>query len=299
MRKIKLEDLRGDGRILGPTNAKREASEITKIARHHSATTTGDVWAFQHYWKNTLGWGTGGYHEIILRDGTVQWCYFDEDITNGVGGHNTATYHICLVGNGSFTQEQEKAFDTRAKAAMKRFDLSVKDVLGHNEFIGHSSTICPGINMMMIRDRLGAAEDLTHDEIILASPPKAVGNYRGKLEIFNELSLGMFRIAGWLIPQNGAAFLDLGYVFWIDADNPSVEVGRCRSAGIIRDDVNVAYGLPTGLRFGLDGTLDIQKHAGKKVFPMLRRTNELNGNMISGQTVDVSFPEYTLTIPKR
>lgn len=63
--------------------------------------------------------------------------------------------------------------------------------------------------------------------------------------------------------------------------------------------MNVAYGLPTGLRFGLDGTLDIQKHAGKKVFPMLRRTNEPNGNMISGQTVDVSFPEYTLTIPKR
>lgn len=60
--------------------------------------------------------------------------------------------------------------------------------------------------------------------------------------------------------------LDLGYVFWIDADNPSVEIGRCRSAGIIRDDVNVAYGLPTGLRFGLDGTLDIQKHAGKKYF---------------------------------
>lgn len=85
MRKIRLEDLRGDGRILGPTNAKRKASEITKIARHHSATTTGDVWAFQNYWKNTLGWGTGGYHEIILRDGTVQWCYFDEDITNGVG----------------------------------------------------------------------------------------------------------------------------------------------------------------------------------------------------------------------
>lgn len=299
MRKIRLEDLRGNGRILGPTNAKRKASEITKIARHHSATTTGDVWAFQNYWKNTLGWGTGGYHEIILRDGTVQWCYFDEDITNGVGGHNTPTYNICLVGNGSFTKEQEKAFDTRAKAAMQRFDLSVKDVLGHNEFIGHSSTICPGINMRMLRDRLGDAEDLTHDEIILASPPKVVGNYRGKLEIFNELSLGIFRIAGWLIPQNGAAFLDLGYVFWIDADNPSVEIGRCRSAGIIRDDVNAAYGLPTGLRFGLDGTLDIQKHAGKKVFPMLRRTNEPNGNMISGQTVDITFPEYTLTIPKR
>jgi len=139
----------------------------------------------------------------------------------------------------------------------------------------------------------------THDQIILASPPKTVGHYVGKLEVFNELSLGIFRIGAWLVPINGAAHLNQGYVFWMDADNPSVEVGRCRSAGIVRDDVNAAYGLPSGLRFGLDGTMDIRKFAGKRVFPMLRRTNDPNGNTINGQTVDIRFPEYVLTIPKR
>ncbi|EYT95743.1 MULTISPECIES: N-acetylmuramoyl-L-alanine amidase [Enterococcus] len=155
---IKIEDLRGDSRILGPTNAKRDVSVVKNIARHHSATETGDVFIFQQYWNGELGWGTGGYHEIILRDGTVQWCYFDEDVTNGVGGHNTPTYHICLVGNGSFTEAQEEAFNQRAKAAMERFGLSVENVLGHNEFSGHASNICPGTNMDAVRDILSGGD---------------------------------------------------------------------------------------------------------------------------------------------
>ena len=153
-----IQDLRGDERILGPSNAKRDVSVVTNIARHHSATDTGDVFVFQEYWNGTLGWGTGGYHEIILRDGTVQWCYFDDDVTNGVGGHNTPTYHICLVGNSSFTEAQEKAFNERAKAAMERFGLGVKNVLGHNEFSGHASNICPGINMDVVRDILNGGD---------------------------------------------------------------------------------------------------------------------------------------------
>lgn len=150
----KIVDLRGDSRILGPTNPNRSVAGITKIARHHSATATGDVFAFQNHWKGSLGWGTGGYHEVILRDGTVQRIYNDNVTTNGVGNHNSYTYHICLVGNGSFTAEQEAAFDARAKDAMKRFGLKVADVLGHNEFSGHGSNTCPGINMNTVRSRL-------------------------------------------------------------------------------------------------------------------------------------------------
>ncbi|WP_429975054.1 N-acetylmuramoyl-L-alanine amidase [Enterococcus sp. DIV0840c] len=156
--KTVTQDLRGDARILGPSNAKRDVSVVKNIARHHSATDTGDVFIFQEYWHGTLGWGTGGYHEIILRDGTVQWCYFDDDVTNGVGGHNTPTYHICLVGNSSFTEAQEKTFNERAKAAMERFGLGVENVLGHNEFSGHASNICPGINMDVVRDILNGGD---------------------------------------------------------------------------------------------------------------------------------------------
>src|SRR5690606_10986001 len=107
--------------------------------RHHSATNEGDAISFARYHTQTLGWKTSGYHEIILRDGTVQLCYDPSVITNGVGNHNSYTYHICLVGNGNFTAAQEQAFLERVEVAMQLFNLKVSDVLGHKEFKGHES----------------------------------------------------------------------------------------------------------------------------------------------------------------
>ncbi|MEK5070779.1 peptidoglycan recognition protein family protein [Sporosarcina sp. FSL K6-1508] len=144
------------------TNGTRKESAIKKIARHHSATPTGSWEAFWPYWNKTKGWGTGGYHEIILRNGDVQLCYDPVEITNGIGNHNTNTYHICVVGDGSFTDAQEKTFDERCKLAMKRFGLPVADVLGHNEFSG-TSTSCPGINMTIVRARLGKGGTVVAD----------------------------------------------------------------------------------------------------------------------------------------
>ncbi|EPB3092463.1 N-acetylmuramoyl-L-alanine amidase [Enterococcus faecium] len=190
-------------------------------------------------------------------------------------GVNVLLIEWCFIDNANDMRRLDQNMDQAVRAAMS--------VLGYNTSNGGSTP----------------ATSQTHDQIILASPPKTSGNYIGKLEVFNELVLGTFRIAGWLVPINGAAYLNQGYVFWMDADNPNVEVGRCRSAGIVRDDVNAAYGLPSGLRFGLDGTLDIRRFAGRRVFPMLRRTNDPNGDIINGQTVDIRFPEYVLMIPKR
>lgn len=146
------------------TNGTRKESAIKNIARHHSGGATGSWETFWPYWHNTKGWGTGGYHEIILRNGDVQLCYDPIEITNGVADHNTGTYHICVVGNGSFTDEQEKVFDERCKLAMKRFNLPVSAVLGHNEFKG-ASTDCPGINMTMVRKRLTAKPKEEEDKV--------------------------------------------------------------------------------------------------------------------------------------
>jgi len=137
--------------------SRRALSRIENIARHHSATNSGDYFAFWNSRWSKLGWKTGGYHEIILRDGTVQLCYDATVITNGIGGHNTGTYHICVVGNGSFTEAQETAFEERCKAAMDRFGLSVSKVLGHKEFSG-TSTACPGIDMNIVRKRLSTGK---------------------------------------------------------------------------------------------------------------------------------------------
>lgn len=135
------------------SNGTRNTSSIKYIARHHSGGSTGNFDAFWLYWNRTLGWGTGGYHEIILRDGSVELCYDPNEITNGVANHNSYTYHICVVGNGSFTVAQEKAFKERCLRALKLFNLPVSRVLGHNEFKG-ASTACPGINMDVVRRSL-------------------------------------------------------------------------------------------------------------------------------------------------
>lgn len=145
----KIQDIRNQ---VAPSKTKRKISQITKIARHHSATTSGDYFSFWNHWKSK-GWTKGGYAEIILPDGTVQLCYDPIYPTNGVLNHNTNTYHICVVGNGAFTAAQERAFEERCLIAMQSFGLSVEDVLGHNEFSG-TSTACPGINMDTVRERL-------------------------------------------------------------------------------------------------------------------------------------------------
>lgn len=150
----KIIDLRS---ITPRTNGTRKVSDIEKIVRHHSATKTGDFHSFMKHWKNVNGWGTGGYAEIILRNGDVQICYDPEEITNGVGGENSYTYHICLVGNGEFTKEQEKAFEERALFNRKRFGLLVSDIVGHKEFKS-ASTACPGIDMKVVRKRLSLLE---------------------------------------------------------------------------------------------------------------------------------------------
>lgn len=160
-----IKDLRP---ITPRTNGTRPISSIRKIARHYSATSSGSFASFWRHWNGTLGWGTGGYHEIILPDGTVELCYDPHEITNGVGGQNSYIYNICLVSDGTFTAIQEKVWEERVRYWMKRLGLSVADVLGHNEFPGQS-TACPGTNMTTVRAKLrgqssSASSDFFHLE---------------------------------------------------------------------------------------------------------------------------------------
>ena len=163
---MRIVDLRGDSRIMR-VSGTRNVSQINRIARHHSATAQGDVFAFQNWWRQ-LGWITGGYHYVILRDGTVQWVYDDHVIANGVGGHNTNTIHVCLVGSSNFTAAQEQSFDAIVRIIRaRRANITIPNVWGHREFSGHAWNTCPGINMVNIRARLSNA---------VAPPPPPAGN---------------------------------------------------------------------------------------------------------------------------
>ena len=189
---VKIQDIR---QKVAPSKTKRKINQIKKVARHHSATMSGDYFAFwNNRWKG-LGWTKGGYHEIILRDGTVQLCYDPYFPTNGIGNHNTETYHICVVGNGSFTEAQERTFEERCLLALQNFGLSVEDVLGHNEFSG-TATSCPGINMNNVRNRLKelqtpdkAVGGVTNTEKIMWGKTELKKGQIGKITILKQINL--------------------------------------------------------------------------------------------------------------
>lgn len=133
----------------------RATTQIKHIGIHHSATNQGSQSVFENHWRR-LGWRNGGYSEIVLRNGDVEICYEPTTVTNGVGHHNLNTYHICVVGNSNFTIEQERSLLKRIQFNRERFQIPSKKVLGHNEFSGHTSNICPGRDMNRLRKSLHA-----------------------------------------------------------------------------------------------------------------------------------------------
>ena len=141
----------------------RNTNQIRRLGIHHSATTVGNQRIFENHWRN-LGWTVGGYHEIILPNGDVEICYAPTTIVNGVGDHNGDTYHIAMVGNfrtngAQPSQVQLRSFIERVQFNMNRFNIQIKNVLGHNEFtntprFNHRSNICPGMDMKNIRTQI-------------------------------------------------------------------------------------------------------------------------------------------------
>lgn len=134
---------------------RRSKSQITKIAFHHSATTSGSADAFARYHVNTLGWPGIGYHYVVDRDGTINWCNDLETISYQVGGHNATSIGVNLVGNFSI----EGPTDAQLKSAIWLLNhllktelphLKISDILGHKEF-SNQATACPVISMNDVR----------------------------------------------------------------------------------------------------------------------------------------------------
>src|SRR5699024_9493916 len=120
-------------------HSKRAISQIKNIAIHHSGTSSGNSSTFERHWKSNNGWGTGGYHEVVMLNGDVELNYNADTISNGVGGQNTRMYNICYVGAGQPNVKQLQALVKRVNYNRKRFGLSVSAVKGHREYQGQST----------------------------------------------------------------------------------------------------------------------------------------------------------------
>lgn len=126
--------------------SKRSVNQIKNIAVHYSATATGNSASFENFWKNSRGWVTGGYHEVILLNGDIELNYDPTVISNGVLGHNISTYHISYVGDGLPNDTQLKSLRIRVKRAKSAYKVADNNIKGHREFSG-AATNCPTLNV--------------------------------------------------------------------------------------------------------------------------------------------------------
>ena len=158
---------------LGHNNARtRNVNDIRRIGIHHSVTPAGHTTAnFENWWRNPAsGMGNpavGGYHEVILQNGDVELNFDPNRISHGVGNQNADSYHICIVGNfrvagAQPTAAQMRTLMERIRVNVNRFaNVTFDRVLGHNEFPGHGSNTCPGLNMNTIRNQARNASTVT------------------------------------------------------------------------------------------------------------------------------------------
>jgi N-acetylmuramoyl-L-alanine amidase len=114
---------------------------IKFLVVHCTATpVTATIDSIRRYWKNVLKWKNPGYHYIIERDGNIIQINEEENISNGVAGHNRYSIHISYIGG---VDEKGKPLDNRTqeqKEALYRklIELATKypdaEILGHRDF---------------------------------------------------------------------------------------------------------------------------------------------------------------------
>ena len=97
-----------------------------------------------HNMHLSFGWDGIGYHEVILRDGTIE---------NGrphfwkgahVKGKNEFSLGICLIGRNKFTELQYNTLETLLCDLKKSY--KPKEILGHRDIVTTHKT-CPNFDV--------------------------------------------------------------------------------------------------------------------------------------------------------
>ncbi|MBN8865859.1 MAG: N-acetylmuramoyl-L-alanine amidase [Sphingobacteriales bacterium] len=101
---------------------------IEFIIIHCTATpVTVTLESMKAYWKNVLGWKNPGYHYLILPSGEIQTVTSEQNIANGVAGHNRYSIHLAYVGG---IDEKGKALDNRTDAQKQAMYAKLLELAG-------------------------------------------------------------------------------------------------------------------------------------------------------------------------
>lgn len=118
---------------------------IDKIVIHCSASPhdRGDDAATIHRWHLSRGWDGIGYHYVILEDGTVQNGRPEYWAGAHTRGHNKNSLGICLMGDETFTDEQNGALVELLRTLMERYPEPW--IVGHYMLDPHKT--CPNFDV--------------------------------------------------------------------------------------------------------------------------------------------------------
>ena len=87
------------------------------------------------YFKKVLGWKAYGYHIVVNADGTWDRLTEDEDIANGVKGHNHESIHISWKGGSDLkdtrTMAQKKTLRDLVMQYRRKYPKAT--ILGHRD----------------------------------------------------------------------------------------------------------------------------------------------------------------------
>jgi N-acetylmuramoyl-L-alanine amidase len=123
----------------------RSLSDINKVVIHHSATETGDPWAYSRYHVNKHDWPGIGYHFVIQIDGTIYQTQKIETKSYHAGSANLSGIGICLTGNFDLDDphyEQKERLSWLIAYLQNHLGKEL-EIKAHNEY---STKSCPGNN---------------------------------------------------------------------------------------------------------------------------------------------------------
>jgi len=102
--------------------------------------------------KERNGWLGVGYHVCVARSGTIILLRPGWAKGAGVEGHNTGTFHV--VFNGDFRRDRPSRAQLESYRWFVEHGHEIDGIprqgamrLGHRDFSGHESNICPGPNL--------------------------------------------------------------------------------------------------------------------------------------------------------
>lgn len=124
-----------------------ESKNIKYIVIHCTA-GFGDLKSIKKYWKDVLGWRTGGYHRIVKRDGKTHKLYPFHRQVNGVRNHNHECIHISYIG-GVDPKNYKFAKDTRTN---NQKESIIKNIMEAMKWLSDNGNDLSGVSIVGHRD---------------------------------------------------------------------------------------------------------------------------------------------------